>query len=78
MRMDFKALSKLTKSFKIDVGDLHAQGVPAILLGAAAVVLAAGAARTLVSVGPALPETIREIRGLLAAVRPEKSIALSR
>jgi hypothetical protein len=53
------------RASKIRVGQLRATGVPAILLGSAALVIAVGAARSLATVAPMLPETIREIKGLL-------------
>jgi len=52
-------------------GKLEARGVPAILLGAAAIVLAAGAARAVLAGTPHLPDTIRELRGLLESNRSE-------
>jgi hypothetical protein len=61
---------------KLRIGTLRAQGVPAILLGAAsivlasgAVVLAAGAMRALQAGVPTLPETIRELRQLFESNR---------
>jgi hypothetical protein len=57
--------AKMMRTWKLEVGCLKARGVPAILLGAAAIVLAAGATRALVAGAPNLPETLRELRGLL-------------
>ena len=72
--IDFKNLARVTKTFKLEVGGLRAQGVPAVLLGAAAIVLAAGVARTLVAATPSLPEAFREARGLLGALRGESAL----
>ncbi|GAC1405030.1 MAG: hypothetical protein NVSMB64_09170 [Candidatus Velthaea sp.] len=60
--------AKVLRASKLRIGSLRAQGVPAILLGSAAIVLAAGAMRALREV-PNLPETIRELRGLLESTR---------
>lgn len=48
---------------------IRAQGVPAILLGVSAVVLAAGVARAVQSAAPALPDAFREARSLWESVR---------
>jgi hypothetical protein len=61
---------RILRASKLRLGSLRAQGVPAILLGAAGIVLAAGIARALRSVAPALPETLREAKGLVEATRP--------
>jgi hypothetical protein len=61
--------ARFLRASKLRVGSLRAQGVPAILLGVATIVLAAGAARSLSSVAPMLPETLRETKNLLEATR---------
>ena len=76
--INFKSLAKVTKTFKLEVGRIRAEGVPAVLLSAAAVVLAAGVAKTLVSATPNLPEAFREARGLLGALRGETALPPSR
>ncbi|GAC1413988.1 MAG: hypothetical protein NVSMB5_01310 [Candidatus Velthaea sp.] len=63
--------AKVLRASKLRIGELRAQGVPAILLGAAAIVLAAGAMRALREGAPNLPETIRELRSLLESTRRE-------
>jgi hypothetical protein len=63
--------AKVMKASKLQLGKLEARGVPAILLGAAAIVLAAGAARAVLAGAPHLPDTIRELRGLLESNRGE-------
>jgi hypothetical protein len=59
---------------KLRIGKFRAQGVPAILLGAAGIVLAAGAMRALQAGAPTLPETIRELRGLIESNRRSKPL----
>jgi|GEM_PF-1497019 len=54
---------------RLRFGKLHARGVPSILLGAAAIVLAAGTGSALVKGAAALPETLREARAFWLAVR---------
>jgi hypothetical protein len=63
--------AKVMKASLLRVGKIEARGVPAVLLGAAAIVLAAGAARAVLVGAPHLPDTIRELRGLLEANRGE-------
>ena len=55
----------LVQASKIRFGKLRITGVPAILLGAAAIVAAAGVARAL----PVAPDTIREARQLMESAR---------
>ena len=62
---------KILRASKLRVGSLRAQGVPAILLGAAGIVLAAGLARALRAALPTLPETLREAKALAEATRPQ-------
>ncbi len=63
--------ARVLRASKIRIGRLRAQGVPAILIGAAAVILATGAARSLRVATPLLPETLREAKNLLEATRRE-------
>jgi hypothetical protein len=64
--------AKALRASKLRLGPLRAQGVPAILFGVAGIVLAAGAMRALTAGAPNLPETIRELRGLLESNRRSK------
>ena len=57
--------ARVLRASKLRFGRLRATGVPAILLGAAAIVIAAGVARTLDVIAPKLPETLRETKLLL-------------
>jgi hypothetical protein len=66
--------AKALRASKLRVGSVRAQGVPAILLGVAAIVLAAGAMRALQMGAPNLPETIREIRTLMESNRRTKPL----
>ncbi|MDH2910250.1 MAG: hypothetical protein HKL92_04160 [Candidatus Eremiobacteraeota bacterium] len=72
-----KGLAKLQRSFDLRIGPIRASGVPAILLGTAAVVLAAGAARALARAGEALPETLREAKGLAQTLRDSRTTHLN-
>jgi hypothetical protein len=66
--------AKTLRVSKLRFGDFRAQGVPAILLGVAGIVLAAGAMRALQAAAPTLPETIRELRGLIESNRHAKPL----
>ena len=72
LRALFRGLAKLADTYEIEIGPLHARGIPAILLGSAAITLAAGAAGMLMRAGDRMPETLREARGLFATTRPER------
>jgi len=66
----FRGLQRSYKSWSIEVGPLRATGVPAILIGAAGIVLASGVTAALVKGAPRLPETLSEARGLAEALTP--------
>jgi len=66
--------AKALRASKLRIGSLRAQGVPAILLGAAAIVLAAGAMRALKAGAPNLPDTLRELRQLIESNRRSKPL----
>lgn len=59
----------LVKASRVRLGAFEARGVPAILCGAAIVVLAAGAAGAMRRSVALLPETLREARGFWLALR---------
>jgi hypothetical protein len=65
---------RILRASRLRFGMLRAQGVPAILLGAAGIVLAAGVARALAAAVPALPESLREAKQLLEATRPDQRV----
>lgn len=68
----FRGLSRVTRTFKLEVGPLKAQGVPAVLVAVTGVVLAGGIARALSQGADRLPETLREARGLAQSLRREE------
>jgi hypothetical protein len=59
----------LAKSSRLRAGKVQARGVPAILLGVASIVVATGLASALRRSAAMLPETLREARFLLVAMR---------
>ncbi len=67
--MEFPDFARILRASKVRFGPLRAQGAPAILLGVATVVVAAGAIRALGVGAPNLPESIREFRLLLESGR---------
>lgn len=69
----FRGLSKVTKTFSLEVGPVRAQGVPAVLVAVTGVVLAGGVARALMQSSDRLPETLREARSLALAMRSEQT-----
>jgi hypothetical protein len=66
-----KGLARLAKTFTIEVGPVRATGVPAVLMGVAGIVVAAGTVRTLAQHSERLPETLREARALAQTLRNE-------
>ena len=67
--MNFRDLARVAKSFKIEVGGFRAQGAPAVILAAGGLTLAAGLVRLLNQNAAMLPETLREAKGLIEALR---------
>ena len=61
--------ARMLRASKLRVGTFRAAGVPAILLGASALVLAFGAARSLGAFAPLIPETIREAKSLIETTK---------
>ncbi len=72
--MKFKDLARLAKAFKIQVGGFRAQGAPAVILAAGGLTLAAGLVRILSQNASMLPETLREAKGLVEAIRSDSKI----
>ena len=64
--------ARILRASQLKVGDFRARGVPAILLGASAVVVAAGAVRALRAAAPTLADTIREATKLAEALRSDQ------
>jgi hypothetical protein len=66
--------ARVLRASRIRIGRIRAMGVPAILIGVAGVILAAGAARSLRTVAPMLPETLRELKSLLETRRDARPL----
>jgi hypothetical protein len=62
-------LRGVTRASRFSVGTIRARGVPAILMGAAAIVLAAAAGRALERMVTVIPDTMREARESRMALR---------
>jgi hypothetical protein len=67
-RAIFRGMTRVQKSFTIEIGPLRASGVPAILVGVTGIVLASGITAALAKSAPRLPETLGEARGLAEAL----------
>ncbi len=66
-------VSGIVRSSRFSLGKrVRARGVPAILLGAAGIVLAASAGRTLERTATIIPETLREAREFLLVGRSRR------
>jgi len=65
----FKGVSRVTRTFSIEAGPFRAKGVPAVLVAATGIVIAAALAKSASN----LPETLREARALAQAMRPERA-----
>jgi hypothetical protein len=74
--MSFDA-ARVLRASRVRVGPLRASGAPAIFLGIATVILAAGVARTLGTLAPMLPETLRETKGLIETARRDARLLTS-
>jgi hypothetical protein len=64
----------LVKASRLRVGKLETRGVPAILLGVAAIVAARGVAAALYRAASVLPDSLREARELLLAARSRREM----
>ncbi|MBD5657106.1 MAG: hypothetical protein IAI50_18300 [Candidatus Eremiobacteraeota bacterium] len=69
-----KTARRIALGNRLRFGRLEARGVPAILLGAATIVLAAGVSATLRKSATLLPETLREAREFWLALRESRRI----
>ena len=62
--------AKVLRASRVRIGaNFRLDGIPAILFGVAGVVLAAGAVKILERTAPALPETLRETKGVIDAIK---------
>ena len=68
----FTSYAKALRASSIRLGKLRVRGVPAILLGASAIVLSAGVSRALRSAAPSLPDALREGTKLVEALRADR------
>ena len=67
--MKYADLARVAKAFKIEFGGFRAQGAPAVILAVGGAALAVGAVRLLSQNAGVLPETLREAKGLVQALR---------
>ena len=72
--MKFRDVARVAKAFKIEFGGFRAQGAPAVILAAGGLTLAAGLVRILSQNASMLPETLREAKGLVEAIRSDPKI----
>lgn len=62
--------AKMLRASRVRIGKtIRLDGIPAILFGVAGVVLAAGAVKLLEKLAPALPETLRETKGVIESIK---------
>jgi hypothetical protein len=66
--------ARVLRASRLRVGPLRAMGVPAILIGVAGIILAAGASRSMGTIAPMLPETLRELKTLIDAGRDTRTL----
>jgi hypothetical protein len=71
--MEFDS-ARLMRASRLRVGNMRAMGVPAILIGVAGVILAAGISRSFRTIAPMLPETLRELKRLVDAGRDARTL----
>jgi hypothetical protein len=67
-RAFFRGFARVQRTFSIEIGPIHARGVPAVLLGVGAVVLAGGVTAAISRGANRLPETLGAARGLAEAL----------
>jgi hypothetical protein len=72
VRAVFRGLARMQREYTLEVGPLRATGVPAILLGSAAIVAAAGVAAFLSRSAARLPETLSEAKWLAQTLRGDR------
>jgi len=61
--------ARVLRASRLRVGRVRAMGVPAILIGVAGIILAAGVSRSMGTIAPMLPETLRELKSLFEGGR---------
>lgn len=65
--------ARALRASSLRYGKFRARGVPAILLGVSAIVVAAGTVRALVTAAPQLAEVVRETAKLVEAARGDRA-----
>jgi hypothetical protein len=73
----FKGMARLVREFRIEIGPVKAQGVPAVLVAVTGVVLAGGVAAALSKAGGELPATLRGANDLAKTLRGDESPRLT-
>ena len=66
--------ARVLRASRLRVGRVRAMGVPAILIGVAGIILAAGVSRSMGTIAPMLPETLRELKSLVEAGRDARKL----
>jgi hypothetical protein len=66
--------ARVLRASRLRYRDLRAVGAPAILIGVAGVILAAGVASSFRTIAPMLPEALRELKSLIDAGRDARSL----
>ena len=66
--------ARVMRASRLRFGRFRAMGVPAILIGAAGIILAVGVSRSMGTIAPMLPETLRELKTLIDAGRDARTL----
>ena len=66
--------ARVLRASRLRFGDVRAMGVPAILIGVAGIILAAGVSRSMGTIAPMLPEPLREMKSLIEAGRDARKL----
>jgi hypothetical protein len=66
--------ARVLRASRLRFGDVRAMGVPAVLIGVAGIILAAGVSRSMGTIAPMLPETLRELKSLVEAGRDARKL----
>jgi hypothetical protein len=66
--------ARVLRASRLRFGGVRAMGVPAILIGVAGIILAAGVSRSIGTIAPLLPETLREMKTLVEAGRDARKL----
>jgi hypothetical protein len=66
--------ARVLRASRLRFGGVRAVGVPAILIGVAGIILAVGTSRSLGTLAPMLPETLREMKSLVEAGRDARKL----